>query len=91
MYVIKVTYICSVIIKALHMNSLISNTRAGNIARNINAMDIYYEYCDNMKTYKFWSSLKKKLDTILESLTDADRKIVTSLCEADKREYFKLI
>lgn len=69
----------------------ISNERANKIARNINAMDIYFEYSDSRKVYKFWRNLKNKLVVIIENLNDADRKLVTSLCEADKRKYFNLI
>ena len=69
----------------------ISTKRVNQIARNINAMDVYFEYSDDMKVYKFWRNLKRKLDSILENLTDADKKLVISLCEADKRKYFNLI
>ena len=68
----------------------ITNQRAAKIARNINAMNMQYEYTDNHKKYKFWRSLKNKLETILESLTDEDKNIVASLCEVDKLEYFNL-
>lgn len=69
----------------------ISTKRIEQIARNVNAMDVYFEYSDDMKVYKFWRNLKKKLETILQNLNDADRKLVISLCEADKRKYFNLI
>ena len=69
----------------------ISNQRANKIARNINAMDIHFEYSDDMKVYKFWRNLKRKLETILDNLNDMDKKLVTSLCEADKRKYFNLV
>ena len=44
---------------------LISNQRAEKIARNINAMDMYYEYSDDFKVWKFWSELRSKLFKIL--------------------------
>lgn len=65
--------------------------RIEQIARNINAMDVYYEYSDDMRVYKFWKNLRRKLEHILENLTDADKRSVISLCEADKRKYFNLV
>lgn len=69
----------------------ISHERANKIARNINAMDIYFEYSDDMKVYRFWRNLKRKLETILTNLSDTDKRLVISLCEAEKRKYFNLV
>ena len=65
--------------------------RIEKIARNINAMDIDYERTGNHKKFKFWRSLKSKLDSILESLNDTDKQLVASLCEDSKKQYFNLI
>ena len=69
----------------------ISTKRIEQIARNINAMDVYYQYSDDMRVWRFWNNLKKKLENILENLTDTDKNLVTSLCEAEKRKYFNLV
>tara|TARA_R110001606_G_C14857486_1_gene588043 strand:- start:247 stop:465 length:219 start_codon:yes stop_codon:yes gene_type:complete len=71
--------------------SSLSNERLNKIARNINAMDVNFEYSDDMKVYKFWRNLKRKLDSILQNLTDADKSLIITLCEEDKRKYFNLI
>ena len=69
----------------------ISKERAEKIARNINAMDIHYQHSDDIKVWRFWNNLKNKLQTILVSLSDTDREIVTSLCNEDESKYFNLI
>ena len=71
--------------------SKITQERAESIARNINAMDDEFEYIDERKDYKFWKKLKTNLENILASLSDSDKKIVTSLCDESKRKYFNLI
>ena len=35
----------------------VSIQKIEKIARNINAMDVYYEYSDDMKVYRFWRNL----------------------------------
>lgn len=69
----------------------LTNERIQKIARNINAMDVYYQYSDDGSVWRFWNDLKNKLETILANLSDSDKRAVTSLCEADKRKYFNLI
>lgn len=68
----------------------ISTKRADKIARNINAMDVNFEYSDDIKVYKFWRNLKNKLEAILEGLSDADKQIIVALCDEVKAKYFKL-
>lgn len=87
-----ICYICVVII-TLKRNKMktISNIRAEKIARNINAMDMNYEYSDDMRAWKFWSELRKKLVDILASLTNEDKTLIASLCNTDKNKYFNLV
>lgn len=69
----------------------ISTQRAEKIARNINAMDIHYQYCDNMRSVRFWSNLNDKLRTILKSLTNEDLDIIRPLCKQNEAKYFGLV
>ncbi len=68
----------------------ISNQRAEKIARNINAMDVYYQYIDQHSKWKFWNDLNKKLRDILNTLNEADKEAVKVLCNEDKAKYFGL-
>ncbi|SHL52236.1 Protein of unknown function [Chryseobacterium carnipullorum] len=68
----------------------ISNQRAENIARNINAFDTVYQYSDDMRNVRFFSNLEKKLNQILSTLSNDDKMIVAELCEADQAKYFGL-
>ena len=61
------------------------------IAKNINAMDVYYQYIDQMDKYKFWSNLRRKLFSILSGLSDSEKELVKSLCNEEKAKYFGLI
>ncbi|MGC6429843.1 MAG: hypothetical protein ACON5F_02260 [Jejuia sp.] len=69
----------------------ISDIRAERIARNINAMDINYEYIDQFSKWKFWSELRGKLIKILCSLSQPDKDFIKSLCEQSKAKYFGLL
>lgn len=69
----------------------ISNQRAEKIARNINAMDTNYQYSDDSRSYRFWSSLQTKLNKILSTLTDEDKKLIKSLCHEEEAKYFNLV
>jgi hypothetical protein len=69
----------------------ISKARAEKIARNINAMDMNYQYTSDHKVWKFWNGLKSKLFTILTSLTNEEKEYVKSLCDLDKAKYFGLV
>ena len=69
----------------------ISIQRAEKIARNINKMDVSYEYCDDYSKWSFWSDLKQTLNKILRTLTEADKNIIAALCEETKAKYFGLI
>lgn len=66
----------------------ISNTRAENIARNINAFDIAYQYSSDMRNVRFFSNLYIKLNQILSTLSDEDKMIIAELCETDQAKYF---
>ena len=65
--------------------------RAEKIARNINAMDLTYEYSDDMKVWKFWSELRSKLFKILGTLSKTDKDFIKTFCKEDKAKYFNLI
>ena len=69
----------------------ISLQRAEKIARNINAMDIHYQYCDNMRSVRFWSSLNDKLRAILKTLTNEDLAVLRPLCNESEAKYFGLV
>ena len=69
----------------------ISTQRAEQIARNINAMDMNYEYSDDMRKWRFWNNLKSKLKKILSELSDDDKGFIHTLCESDKAQYFGLV
>ena len=69
----------------------ISENRAQKIARNINAMDTNYQYSDNIKSIRFWSSLNDKLRTILATLSDADKQYLSTLCNPAESKFFNLI
>ena len=69
----------------------ITPQRAEKIARNINAMNLSYEYCDDYSKWSFWSDLKQTLNRILKTLSDADKSIIVALCEETKAKYFGLI
>ncbi|MFP3593965.1 SH3 beta-barrel fold-containing protein [Chryseobacterium sp. SIMBA_038] len=68
----------------------ISNQRAENIARNINAFDTAYQYGDDMRNVRFFSNLYKKLNKILSTLSNEDKMVIAELCEADQAKYFGL-
>lgn len=68
----------------------ISSQRAEKIARNINAMDIHYQYSDDSRTWRFWNNLNNKLRTILATLNDVDKNIIRALCNQPEAEYFGL-
>ena len=69
----------------------ISTTRAKKIARNINAMDMFFQYSDDPKVYRFWGGLADKLTAILKALTQVDKDLVVSFCDKEKAEYFGLV
>ena len=71
--------------------NLVSTTRARKIARNINAMVMFFQYSDDPKVYRFWGGLADKLTAILKTLTQADRDLVVSYCDKEKAEYFGLV
>ncbi|MCB0388285.1 MAG: hypothetical protein KDD23_06215 [Winogradskyella sp.] len=68
----------------------ISTKRAEKIARNINAMDLYYQYSDDMKVWKFWNKLRGKLFKILGTLENADKEFIKTLCDENRAKYFGL-
>lgn len=68
----------------------ISTKRAEKIARNINAMDLYYQYSDDMKVWKFWNKLRSKLFKILGTLENADKEFIKTLCDENRAKYFGL-
>lgn len=68
----------------------ITTQRAEKIARNINAMDLYYQYSDDSKVYRFWSNLHDKLRNILSSLNEADKQFIKAFCNENKAQYFNL-
>ena len=69
----------------------ISIKRAEKIARNINAMDLNYQYIDNSRSYRFWSNLNDKLTKILAPLTEADKAVIKSFCNESEAKYFNLV
>lgn len=69
----------------------ISNQRAERLARNINAMDMYYDYSDDFKVWKFWNELRSKLFKILDTLSQVEKDTIKNLCKEDKAKYFNLI
>lgn len=69
----------------------ISTKRAEKIARNINAMDLNYQYCDDSRSYRFWSNLKIKLNNILAALNEEDKKEIKSFCQEEEARYFNLV
>lgn len=71
------------------MNTL-SQERIERIARNINKMDVNYNYTNDSKVFRFWRNLAKQLYKILDSLTEDDKQRVAELCEDKKRTYFRL-
>ncbi|GJQ03617.1 hypothetical protein [Capnocytophaga canimorsus] len=67
--------------------------RIEQIARNINAFDTMYNYIDgydNRNKWQFWNDLRKKLENILERLTDNAKAQIKVLCEPQQAEYFGL-
>lgn len=68
----------------------IQQQRAERIAKNINAMDVNYQYSDDRKEYKFWNELRLKLIEILCNLSDDDKTLIYSLCEPEQAAYFGL-
>jgi hypothetical protein len=68
----------------------ISTERANKIARNINAMDLNYQRSDDRRVYKFWRNLERKLNTILDTLSDDDKNVIISLCEKENLAFFNL-
>jgi hypothetical protein len=69
---------------------MISPARAEKIARNINAMDLNYQYSDDLRGYKFWSGLEKKLKEILKTLSKEDKEQIKTLCNEEEARYFGL-
>ncbi|MDP2452652.1 MULTISPECIES: hypothetical protein [unclassified Kaistella] len=69
----------------------ITKQRAEKIARNINAMDTNYQYCDNSRAYRFWSNLEDKLNKILASLSTDEKVIIKALCHEEEAKYFNLV
>jgi hypothetical protein len=68
----------------------ISTSRAQKIARNINAMDLNYNYSDDSNSVRFWSNLAKKLKNILSALSTDDKSVIAALCEPENAKYFGL-
>ena len=68
----------------------ISVHRAERIARNINAMDLNYQYSDDGSTWRFWNDLNKKLMNILSGLSDEDKSVIKNLCQDQRAKYFGL-
>lgn len=66
----------------------ISQHRAEKIARNINAMDTSYQYIDNMRKWRFWDQLDKKIREKLSNLTPEDKQAIADLCEKKEAEFF---
>ena len=69
----------------------ISNQRAERIARNINAMDLAYDYIDQHSKWKFWNELRSKLFGILRTLSQADKDFIKTLCNEKNAKYFGLV
>ncbi len=69
----------------------ISTQRAEKIARNINAMDLNYDYIDQFSKWKFWNELRGKLFKILGTLEKADKDFIKTLCDENKAKYFGLV
>lgn len=69
----------------------ISKQRAEKIARNINAMDTTYQYSNDSRSYRFWSNLQTKLNAIISTLADEDKKVIKSLCNDEEAKYFNLV
>ncbi|GIM48808.1 hypothetical protein [Capnocytophaga stomatis] len=70
-----------------------SPERIEKIARNINAFDTLYHYIDgydNRNKWQFWSDLRKKLENILDRLTDNAKAQIKALCQPKQAEYFGL-
>lgn len=68
----------------------ISIKRAEQIARNINAMDLNYQYIDDGRKWRFWNDLNNKLRKILAELNEDDKYLIHSLCKPNKAEFFGL-
>lgn len=64
--------------------------RAEKIARNINAMDLSYQYSDDSRRYRFWSNLNDKLRKILATLSNEDRAFIKTFCNEDEAKFFNL-
>lgn len=95
MKICVIKYLCIILQRKIKRLSIIMRTisekRAEKIARNINAMDINYQYGENMKSIRFWSSLYNKLRVILATLSDADKKYISTLCNQTVAQFFNLI
>ncbi len=68
----------------------VSTSRAEKIARNINAMDLNYNYSDDMRTYRFFSKLEKQLREILSTLSQEDKLMIAQLCNDAEAKFFGL-
>lgn len=68
----------------------VSTSRAAKIARNINAMDLNYNYSDDMRTYRFFSKLEKQLREILSRLSQEDKLMIAQFCNDAEAKFFGL-
>ena len=69
----------------------VSTDQLEKIARNINAFDTLYHYIDgynNQRKYDFWCNLQKRLESIIETLTDTAKEQLKTLCEPQQAQYF---
>lgn len=76
-------------IKVIIMKS--SNQRIDKIARNINAMDLNYDYIDQHSKWIFWHNLRSKLFRIIKTLSESDKTALVLICKENKAQYFGLI
>ncbi|ADQ81348.1 hypothetical protein [Riemerella anatipestifer] len=70
---------------------VVSQNRIEKIARNINAMDIYYQYSDDAREWRFWNDLNNKLRKILKGLSPEVKEQIRQLCNEQEAKYFNLI
>lgn len=70
--------------------NILPNDRLQRIARNINAMDTYYQYIDGRK-WEYWNRLNGTIHKVLGQLTDADKAALIPLCEENKAKFFNLV
>ena len=60
------------------------------LIKEINQFDIYYQYTDDSKAYRYWNREAERLRSEIDKLTDQERKEMRLKLIDYKAEYFKL-